>query len=87
MYEGELRNSGVPSKFVFAESLCVYTLKRGWVVRTDLHFLCGFSIKLEGTEPQWAEPRRLPARRFSDCGAQGAGVPQPPTWGSTHQRL
>lgn len=50
MYEGELRNSGVLFKFVFVESLCVYILKRGWVVRIDLYFFCGFFIKLEGIE-------------------------------------
>ena len=55
--EGKLRNSRMPSKFLFAKLLCVYIYiwERSWALRTDLHFLCDFSIELEGTEPQWAE--------------------------------
>ena len=54
--EGKLGNSRMPSKFLFAKllSVCVYICERSWALRTDLHFLCDFSIKLEGAEPQMA---------------------------------
>ena len=57
--EGKLRNSRMPSKFLFAKLLCACTCicKRSWALRTDLHFLCDFCIELEGAEPQWAEPQ------------------------------
>lgn len=57
--EGKLRNSRMPSKFLFAKLLCACTCicERSWALRTDLHFLCDFCIELEGAEPQWAEPQ------------------------------
>ena len=59
--EGKLRNSRMPSKFLFAKLLCVYIYiwGRSWALRTDLRFLCDFSIELEGTD--------LSGQNFNGC--------------------